>query len=289
MFQSTRPAQGATLGSAGAPRSTPPFQSTRPAQGATSRRGHVAAGGVVSIHAPRAGRDTWTAWTSTTGGRFNPRAPRRARRLDHPHRRHEEAVSIHAPRAGRDTCALWRPMGTGLFQSTRPAQGATPLRWRARRHPRRFNPRAPRRARPRPPRGPGAGGGFNPRAPRRARRHAVLVHVARGRVSIHAPRAGRDVASTRIFRRLFAFQSTRPAQGATTGRSRPSGRSWSFNPRAPRRARLQNRNPTDTLNYVSIHAPRAGRDHYLSPIYMYSKSFNPRAPRRARPSIHTYQ
>ena len=100
-FQSTRPARGATNGLCGSFRRCPcfnpraprgarhqhlhqhhragEFQSTRPARGAT-RTGWRRVGRVrVSIHAPRAGRDSHR-YTS----------------------RHRAPVSIHAPRAGRD-------------------------------------------------------------------------------------------------------------------------------------------------------------------------------------------
>ena len=145
-FQSTRPARGATQRSARflastrgfnprAPRGARPasrrsirrpgaFQSTRPARGATTSRSMPPQIAQVSIHAPRAGRDTPPRRGTGAMQGFNPRAPRGAR-----------PTSI----ADRETHAL--------FQSTRPARGAT--------------------------RGP--------------------VQRAGGqRVSIHAPRAGRD-------------------------------------------------------------------------------------------------
>ena len=56
MFQSTRLAPGATVwqGQAGSIRQ---FQSTRPARGATAQQRKLPAIRIVSIHAPRAGRD----------------------------------------------------------------------------------------------------------------------------------------------------------------------------------------------------------------------------------------
>ena len=212
------------------------FQSTRPVRGAT--RGGEAVVGLrrVSIHAPRAGRDR-------LGGR-GILAP---------------IVSIHAPRAGRDGlggaggggCGGFNPRAPcgarrgdmrpqvplAPFQSTRPVRGATCRpswrRWRRRC----FNPRAPCGARPaiygeanllsafqstRPVRG--ATVGFD--------REAGVVGV-----SIHAPRAGRDLRSPLIVggrggfnprapcgarQRPNAartartpFQSTRPVRGAT--------------------------------------------------------------------------
>ncbi len=153
-FQSTRPVRGATL-----------FQSTRPVRGATSS----------------------TSTETTRRGRFNPRAPCGARRriingttrqgrfqstrpvrgaTPTPARlSHARGVSIHAPRAGRE--------------STRPVRGATRRLRGCSVRPRCFNPRAPCGARPR-------------REGRVGRRRAV---------SIHAPRAGRDL-------RFICYQSS---------------------------------------------------------------------------------
>ena len=55
------------------------FQSTRPVRGATWREMEMEAGQLVSIHAPRAGRDAVILGEQPT-----------------------KRVSIHAPRAGRD-------------------------------------------------------------------------------------------------------------------------------------------------------------------------------------------
>ena len=78
-------------------------------------------------------------------------------------------------------------------------------------------------------------------------------------ISIHAPRAGRDI-STPTFSSIFAiFQSTRPVRGATVAQIR-----------------------LEAIDHISIHAPRAGRDRRGTAgrcIYPY---FNPRAPCGAR-------
>ena len=62
-------------------------------------------------------------------------------------------------------------------------------------------------------------------------------------VSIHAPRAGRDL--------------TFPVR---------RGKTPSFNPRAPRGTRLQGTTRGHPDQHVSIHAPRAGRDWTTNPI-----------------------
>src|SRR5208282_3390561 len=104
---------------------------------------HVVA---VSIHAPRAGRDNMTHSTFPFG-HVSIHAPRAGRDCLQGFPRTGYFVSIHAPRAGRDMYSLpgsmqrrcfnpraprgARPKGckaytrSGMFQSTRPARGAT--------------------------------------------------------------------------------------------------------------------------------------------------------------------
>ncbi len=123
--------------------------------------------------------------------------------------------------------------------------------------------------------------GFNPRAPRGTRPDESKCGK-KIKVSIHAPRAGRDQRpglqppllrcfnpraprGTRLNIRsqiesVELFQSTRPARDATRApRIRCSGR-LCFNPRAPRGTRQAQVNVDVVGLSVSIHAPRAGRD-----------------------------
>ena len=100
------------------------FQSTRPVRGATHSRFSSIQWRFISIHAPRAGRDTLDKIGSLHISHFNPRAPCGARRLPFPRRWTRQRfqstrpvrgatffgfqppvinlISIHAPRAGRD-------------------------------------------------------------------------------------------------------------------------------------------------------------------------------------------
>ena len=192
IFQSTRPARGATRADGKEGMMESIFQSTRPARGATIARPPAAGVLVISIHAPREGRDlclpeskskrkgfqsTRPAWGATDAAScrkreclyFNPRAPRGARRIRALRQRDGLAISIHAPREGRDEAC-------------------------------------------------------------KARYDALVI-------SIHAPREGRDFASSAVAEDYTAFQSTRPARGATTPRLSLLTASTYFNPRAPRGAR----------------------------------------------------
>ena len=103
VFQSTRPMRGAT-NAATVLLDGYEFQSTRPVRGATAVVRVFLRAGIVSIHAPRAGRDTMPRIKSSMMRSFNPRAPCGAR----PDRSSEGVAACR-------------------FQSTRPVRGATPL------------------------------------------------------------------------------------------------------------------------------------------------------------------
>ena len=213
-FQSTRPLRGATTGSK---KATTEFTCFNPRAPCGARR-HLYApldiAGWVSIHAPLAGRDNYSAQVLKANMRFNPRAPCGARQytLSHSARTDRfqstrplrgatwmplpgapaEGVSIHAPLAGRDFMRLSPISRCGCF-----------------------NPRAPCGARPGRPAVPGTANRVSIHAPL-AGRDLLRADRWHGRrqVSIHAPLAGRD-------------SSTVPLIGGQAG----------FNPRAPCGAR----------------------------------------------------
>ena len=240
-----------------------PFQSTRPARGATLLNMYQQTIVIVSIHAPRAGRDRGGGTPVLSYG----------------------GVSIHAPRAGRDRRAstfvlsparfnpraprgarleqTWLLLAGNEFQSTRPARGATSKSRRTSRRGTGFNPRAPRGARPaRATRRCRVGFGFNPRAPRGARQARM--------------------AGASCFSRCF---NPRAPRGA-----RPHGEGGADDParvsiHAPRAGRDHDPLADESGGHaVSIHAPRAGRDVVYRPVGVTKESFNPRAPRGARPA-----
>ena len=172
-------------------------------------------------------------------------------------------ISIHAPRVGRDACDTPLTLHLALFQSTRPVWGATAAMTRSRRDCCYFNPRArvgrdkfdaskqAQRAAfqsTRPVWGATTRSSaacasqrhFNPRAPCGARPY---------------PRADMLPA--------IAFQSTRPVWGATKQAKIDKTGECNFNPRAPCGARRQQPSSIQDCVYISIHAPRVGRDTAL--------------------------
>ena len=217
------------------PRRVEKFQSTRPARGATSNMLADPDYYKVSIHAPRAGRDGGGGHAYAAARGFNPRAPRGARQKP------------------------WFPaVVLSPFQSTRPARGATPRRSFPPSCQPRFNPRAPRGARLRPRSRKRCPTCFNPRAPRGARRRRneppssrgefqstrpargatsdCVGVVGRSLVSIHAPRAGRDMHDQEA--EYMAIVSIHAPRAGRDVRPAIGRFGWaSFNPRAPRGAR----------------------------------------------------
>ena len=100
-FQSTRPVWGATVD--GTLRAfANQFQSTRPVWGATFLACPGIGVVVISIHAPRVGRDCLGWYSYRSDRNFNPRAP-----------------------CGARQSTAWWHVSVRLFQSTRPVWGAT--------------------------------------------------------------------------------------------------------------------------------------------------------------------
>src|SRR5690606_33431438 len=139
---------------------------------------------------------------------------------------------------------------------------------------------------------------FNPRAPGGARQFPSGGVSLPSRVSIHAPRVGRDADALYAMDRAWWFQSTRPGWGATVSafHRRRQGKVSIHAPRVGRDVALtvyrpeafvfQSARPgwgataimdnTGATSYVSIHAPRVGRDRVYRKERIAIQSFNPR-------------
>ena len=169
-FQSTRPVWGATLSGLRPVRLQATFQSTRPVWSATPALWHRCR--------PAAFQSTRPVWGATTQTErsddmsdISIHAPR-VGRDDHRYSSLDlRCISIHAPRVGRDPLFARIASAMPLFQSTRPVWGAT---WYSRGYP--MLPRD-----------------FNPRAPCGARPQSYIETLDQMRISIHAPRVGRDL------------------------------------------------------------------------------------------------
>ena len=212
------------------------FQSTRPVWGATPSCVVQGRFLVISIHAPRVGRDAtacgprWTAhafqstrpvWGATGADAvcilFNAisiHAPRVGRDWYIVTELGSITISIHAPRVGRDHIAKHDREVNLRFQSTRPVWGATIVK---RRENAVFDY-------------------FNPRAPCGARRCRCAARRSPARFQSTRPVWGATGSPT-FAGSMTRFQSTRPVWGATQPVI------FSF----------------EKL-IISIHAPRVGRD-----------------------------
>ena len=146
----------------------------------------------ISTHAPLAGRDTCSQQLLTHPCEFQPTRPLRGATVYVTDEVIDLIISTHAPLAGRDFKVSSRCCNIMKFQPTRPLRGATYLfnRWR---NILRFQPTRPLR---------GATGevpepfpaikDFNPRAPCGARLICKRDICRDGIISTHAPLAGRD-------------------------------------------------------------------------------------------------
>ena len=104
-------------------------------------------------------------------------------------------ISIHAPRVGRDVTIIPLTGIIALFQSTRPVWGAT------------HNRKATEHFR----------GDFNPRAPCGARQQVCKDERHECRISIHAPRVGRDsVPIGRLIKRRISIHAPRVGRDTIT-------------------------------------------------------------------------
>ena len=78
-------------------------------------------------------------------------------------------------------------------------------------------------------------------------------------ISIHAPRVGSDHIFGYDFDKATGFQSTLPAWGATPMIVSRCSRTRHFNPRSPRGERPCAAGD-NSIDVISIHAPRVGSD-----------------------------
>ncbi len=143
---------------------------------------------------------------------------------------------------------------------------------------------------------------FNPRAPCGARQYYTTLYQRDYPVSIHAPRAGRD----KVIHHFSAgddsfnprapcgarhagalpnpkrkwFQSTRPVRGATRLCSRSRTHNDMFQSTRPVRGATKTVVLRYVTPFVSIHAPRAGRDHFYLLVVALYKVFQSTRPVR---------
>ena len=127
---------------------------------------------------------------------------------------------------------------------------------------------------------------FNPRAPCGARQAFVSTGAQDLKISIHAPRVGRDVqqALTAFCRYHISIHAPRVGRDWEAHCGQRTGAGISIH--APRVGRDSSNPITTETQKISIHAPRVGRDaRPPCPPYPAGPYFNPRAPCGARPGF----
>ena len=80
---------------------------------------------MISIHAPREGRDRAGRVHRVFPAEISIHAPREGRDSYAIRIQGDSMISIHAPREGRDNAGRMDSYAAAEFQSTRPARGAT--------------------------------------------------------------------------------------------------------------------------------------------------------------------
>ena len=208
------------------------FQSTRPGRSATKRSKDIRCPFLVSIHAPRAERDVIFHYNKLGYISFNPRAPGGARREWCDDTTEETLVSIHAPRAERDV-SVWMFQIMKLCFNPRAPGGARPTKYRpmivefavsihAPRAERdrhtliyidnitSFNPRAPGGARHLTNKNRMQDHLFQSTRPGRSATPDIQRNCKDKQVSIHAPRAERDIPQNQNLARIHSFNPRAP-------------------------------------------------------------------------------
>ena len=213
------------------------FQSTRPVWGATKAAAGDRPRQLISIHAPRVGRDGLHALFVQQG-----------------------RISIHAPRVGRDSGRLSLSLPLYLFQSTRPVWGATGETWNRSNGGERFQSTRPVWGATRRSSTAGASSLFQSTRPVWGATFLRSIGAKRctkfqstrpvwgatggdqlfdlcGTISIHAPRVGRDAIRPRCRSKMPYFNPRAPCGARLYIILALLSTLFYFNPRAPCGAR----------------------------------------------------
>ena len=214
------------------------FQSTRPVWGATGR---AASEAVITANfnprAPCGARRRRLRHKSGRGFYFNPRAPCGARPEKHDIIYSEAIFQSTRPVWGATFMSALRGTRHG-FQSTRPVWGATSSSFHLACSPSSFQSTRPVWG---------------------ATRRTLRTTPKCLKISIHAPRVGRDAGKRIWLLMTKIFQSTRPVWGAT--QKRKNDGNWrGISIHAPRVGRDALWIILRRFVEISIHAPRVGRD-----------------------------
>ena len=121
-------------------------------------------------------------------------------------------------------------------------------------------------------------------APREGSDDAAYILHDRDDISIHAPREGSDFLPS-LSDIIIANFNPRSPRGERRGKGDREAQDGEFQSTLPARGATRDIARQDTVQGISIHAPREGSDcWHLSPAERSKANFNPRSPRGERPT-----
>ena len=211
----------------------------------------------ISIHAPRTGSDRRVLPCVPAVRHFNPRSP-------------------HGERQRTRT----RRSSSWTFQSTLPARGATQRRALLK-YEQAFQSTLPARgATVSSAAGTGKGNTFQSTLPARGATDSHHEALFPAGISIHAPRTGSDLHSTRTPpRRDISIHA--PRTGSDRTPPRRDERGGDFNPRSPHGERRADRGDNERLWDFNPRSPHGERRLFISASLLLD-NFNPRSPHGER-------
>ena len=175
------------------------------------------------------------------------------------------AISIHAPRVGRDVDEVIM-VASFLISIHAPRVGRDSLAAAEQICSRDFNPRAPCGARRQCREIIAIDDRFQSTRPVWGATLAIFFTALLDKISIHAPRVGRDTRRPPRSATAADFNPRAPCGARPDAQGCVCAAVRNFNPRAPCGARPGGRAGGAGYSAISIHAPRVGRD--LHPLRM---------------------
>ena len=215
---------------------------------------------------------------------FNPRAPCGARPPSPDSVRSWQLFQSTRPVWGATIKGASLPASNDGFQSTRPVWGATLVHRDGAGQYHNFNPRAPCGARRQGSRQRWIACLFQSTRPVWGATTSSRSESSCSRISIHAPRVGRDGMTQYQPEYTYQFQSTRPVWGATSKGCRDTAGHRRFQSTRPVWGATARDGCGNEHGHISIHAPRVGRDDGRG-ICACEPAISIHAPRVGRDSI----
>ena len=214
-------------------------------------------------------------------GYFNPRPPRRGRRVHASDKLLLLSISIHVPREGGDNSAK-ESIKSAIISIHVPREGGDSRRPSQGRHEQHFNPHPPRRGRLHNPGNLSRSNLFQSTSPAKGATLSYHPFPCRARYfNPRPPRRGRPVKTARKGALHENFNPRPPRRGRHVGR-RAAGTGLDISIHVPREGGDLQVGQLQRQRHISIHVPREGGDRGTLVHRGRPRDFNPRPPRRGR-------